>query len=586
MNDLSVKQELIEVARGQRPAHVLIKNGRVINVYSGELLPANVALYKDRIAYVGSREDFIGEETEVIDAEGYYVSPGYIEPHAHPWVLYNPVSLISKVLPLGTTTIVNDNLFFYLHMGTDGFKKMVYDLEELPGNLLWLVRIVSQADFPGEREWFATERVKELLQLDQVVGTAEVTRWPLLYQGDPFALEPVRVAKEHGKISDGHTAGCSYDKLNAIVASGIDACHEAITAQEVLDRLRLGMWATLRNSSLRPDLPEIIKVITEEKVDTRRILLTTDGPHPAFIEEEGCVDGLLRKAVALGLPPIEALQMVTINPATFFHLDHELGGIAPGRRADVLLLPDLVQFRPHVVISGGKVVAKDGVLEAPLPKINWDKYLVRKPFELSKEILLDPSLYRFPHTGGKAPVIHFKIAVITSKKEMDLPSENGYADLSHHSQLVYAALIDRKGQWVSRGILENFATNLEGLATTYNTTTELLVIGRNPEAMAQAAGRVYDMGGGICVVEGGKPILEIPLPLTGMMTTSADFATAVDYQNQFLKVMKERGYPFHDILYTLLFLTCDFLPGLRLVPHGLYDVKTDQIVRPAEQLGE
>ena len=144
-------------------------------------------------------------------------------------------------------------------MGTDGFKKMVYDLEELPGNLLWLVRIVSQADFPGEREWFATERVKELLQLDQVVGTAEVTRWPLLYQGDPFALEPVRVAKEHGKISDGHTAGCSYDKLNAIVASGIDACHEAITAEEVLDRLRLGMWTTLRNSSLRPDLPELSK---------------------------------------------------------------------------------------------------------------------------------------------------------------------------------------------------------------------------------------------------------------------------------------------------------------------------------------
>lgn len=585
MNDLALKRELIQVARGERPAHLVIKNGTVINVYSGELLPANVAIYGDRIAYVGSREDFIGEETEVIDAEGYYLSPGYIEPHAHPWVLYNPVSLVAKVLPLGTTTIVNDNLFFYLHMGPDGFKKMVHDLEVLPGNLLWLVRIVSQADFPGEREWFATQRVKELLQLDQVVGTAEVTRWPLLYKGDPFALEPVMAAKERGKISDGHTAGCSYDKLNAIVASGIDACHEAITAQEVLDRLRLGMWATLRNSSLRPDLPEIIKVITEEKVDTRRLLLTTDGPHPAFIEEEGCVDGLLRKAVSLGLAPVEAIQMVTINPATYLHLDHELGGVAPGRRADLLLLPDLVNFRPHLVIAGGKKVAQNGRLEVPLPEINWDGYLSRKPFQLERERLLDPRLYRFPHGGGKAPVIHFKIAVITSKKEMELPSDDGYADISHHPQLVYAALIDRRGRWISRGILENFATSLEGLATTYNTTTELLVIGRNPEAMAQAAGRVHDLGGGICVVEGGKPILEIPLPLTGMMTPSPHFDTAVRYQNQFLRVMKERGYPFHDILYTLLFLTCDFLPGLRLVPYGLYDVKADQIVRPAEPLG-
>lgn len=275
-----------------------------------------------------------------------------------------------------------------------------------------MIRLVSQAIFPGEREWFNQKDIIDLLSLENVLGTAEVTRWPLLYNGDPVLLDIIDAAKKMGKVSDGHNAGCSYDKLNSIAnSSGISACHEAITAEEALDRLRLGLWTVLRNSSPRPDLSNIIKLITEGNVSTSRILMTTDGPHPSFIEKEGFVDGLVRQAVELGVPVMEAIQMVTINAATYLKQDDYIGGIAPGKKADILLLPDLDQFRPDLVISNGEIVAEKGKLTIQMPDIDWSKYLSEKPFTFPREILENPDLYIYPETSSSnsVPVIFFEV---------------------------------------------------------------------------------------------------------------------------------------------------------------------------------
>ncbi len=586
VNAKANRNELVEVAQGKRPADMFIKGGTVINVYSGEFLQQNIALYKDCIAYVGQNEVKINENTTVIDANGLYVSPGFIETHAHPWVIYNPISITAKVLPLGTTTTVNDNLFFYLHLGHSGFKRLLGELKNLPGNFFWLIRLVSQAKYPGERDWFNKEDIMDLLSSEEVLGTAEVTRWPLIYKGDPVLLDIIDAAKKMGKIADGHNAGCSYEKLNSIAASGISACHEAITAEEALDRLRLGLWTVLRNSSLRPDLSKIIKLITDGQVSTGRILMTTDGPHPTFIEKEGFVDGLVRQAVEYGVPVIEAIQMVTINAATYLKQDDYIGGLAPGKKADILLLPDLVQFRPDLVISNGRIVAENGELTTQMPDFDWNMHFPENTFSFSRGILENPDLYLFPHTSSNdfVPVIHFVSNVITERKNMMLPAKDGYVDLSAQEGLMYAALIDRKGEWVTKGILERFALNLDGMASTFNTTTDLLTIGRKPEAMAKAASRVHELGGGIVIVDDNEIILEIPLQLTGMMTSDPSFDSAVEFNDKLLKVLQARGFPFHDILYTLLFLTCDFLPGLRLNPFGLYDVKSDRILFPSTSM--
>ena len=569
---------LVETARGDRPADLFVRGGTIANVYSGEFYEGNVAVTAGRIAFVGEGERTVGQDAEIVEAKGMIVAPGYIEAHFHPWVLYNPVSLVEGVLPLGTTAIVADNLFFFMQMGHEGFAKMAGDLRDLPLLYLWMARLTSQAAFPGEEEMFGLEKVELLLRRDDVLGTAEVTRWTALAAGDPALISGIRKAKSLGKIVDGHTGGASESRLQPVAAAGIDADHEAITREEVLNRLRLGIWTMLRNSSLRPDLPELLRSVTENGVSTHRLIMTTDGPSPEFIAEHGLVDGMLRVAVDNGVSPMQALQMVTINPATLFGIDGQVGGIGIGRRADLLLLPDLVSFRPLTVITRGHVVADRGVLRVPLPDIEWDAYGSRPRFEPDLD-LGDPALY--PQKPSEVPVIHLRSAVITERKDARVRSDNGLVVPPEGA--LHAALIDREGAWISRALVSGFAANLDGLASTYNTTTHLLVLGRRPQSIARAARRVRELNGGIVVVEDEKVTFELALPVSGMMS-GLPFADVAELNRRLSRAVARAGYEHHDILYTLLFLTCDFLPALRLTPLGLLDVKSSETLVASERL--
>jgi adenine deaminase len=576
---------LIQTARGDLAAELFVRGGTVANVYSGELHEGNVAVTGGRIAYVGEGERAVGPETRVVDASGMVVSPGYVEAHFHPWVLYNPVSLVAGVLPLGTTTVVADNLFFYMQMGPERFAAMADDLRDLPLLYLWMVRLTSQARFSGEEEMFALEKVEPLLRREDVIGTAEVTRWPALAAGDRHLISGIRAAKALGKIVDGHTGGASESRLQPVAAAGIDADHEAITKKEVLNRLRLGIWTMLRYSSLRPDLPELLRAVTEDSVSTHRLVMTTDGPAPEFVAEQGLVDGMLRLAVENGVPAMQALQMVTINPATLFRIDGQVGGIGIGRRADLLLLPDLESFRPETVITRGNVVAENGELSVPLPRLDWEEYGSRPRFDAGLE-LDDPALYPQKVSGSEreVPTIHLRSAVISERRDVRVPVEKDLVTLGGHSDLLHAVLVDRGGTWISRSPLSGLAANLEGLASTYNTTTQLLVLGRRPESMALAARRVRELDGGIVVVRGNEVMYELALPITGMMS-DLPFEEVVEENRRLSRVVAEAGYEYHDILYTLLFLTCDFLPVLRLTPLGVLDVKSSEVLVPAERPG-
>jgi adenine deaminase len=574
--DYDEHQRLIETARGDRPSDLLVRGGTIANVYSGELRQGDIAVTAGRVAYVGDGGRTVGPQTEIIDATGRIVAPGYVEAHFHPWVLYNPVSLVEGILPLGTTTVVADNLFFFMQMGPDGFAAMADDLRGLPLLYLWMVRLASQARFPGEEEMFALERVEPLLRRDDVIGTAEITRWPALSDGDSALISGIRAAKALGKIVDGHTGGASESRLQPVAAAGIDADHEAITKQEVLNRLRLGIWTMLRNSSLRPDLPELLRAVTEDGVSTQRLIMTTDGPAPEFVADNGLVDGMLRVAVESGVPPMQALQMVTINPATLFRIDGQVGGIGIGRRADLLLLEDLTYFRPQTVITGGRVAASDGELRGPLPDTRWDSYGSRPDFDAGLD-LADPTLYtqRVAGSGAELPVMHLRSAVISEHRTARVRAKNGTVVLDGGGGTLHAALLDRAGTWISRALVSGFAPDLDGLASTYNTTTQLLVLGRDPRSMALAARRVGDLGGGIVVVKDKDVIFELALPITGMMAV-LPFSEVVEHNRRLSKKVSLAGYEHHDILYTLLFLTCDFLPALRLTPLGLLDVKSSE----------
>ena len=566
------------VALGQQKADLFVRGGTVVNVYSGELLPANVAVLGERIAYVGPSEEAVGPETEVIDAQDLYVAPGWIEPHSHTYLYYNPESLAEAILPGGTTTVVSDDLVFSQLGGAEMSRAVMDESARLPVRYLWYARPEPASPIAeGEEDYFDHERLGGVLDHPLAMGVGEAPAWARFLGSEEAPLGAAIVeANRRGLIADGHTTGARDDKLAALIAAGLRSCHEATTADEALERLRLGLWTPLRHSSLRPDLPELLRIITEKEIDTGRILFTTDGPAPDAIAQNGYLDNLLRIAVHAGVPPVKAIQMATLNPATYLHLDDQLGGVAPGRLADLTLLPDLSSFRPRLVIAGGKAAAREGELVEPMPAIDWESLGLQLKFRQGPWIE-DPALYDV-HPGEGTPVIDFVSDVITSLEESPPEGElpEGYLRVAH---------LTRDGRWITRVLVSNFAGGLDGFATTATSSTHLLVFGRSPEEMALAASRVRALGGGMALASDGHVDWEAPLPLAGQMTPGP-FVEAQSIAGELKEHLQRAGYPFSESLYSLLFLTADFLPGPRLTWSGVLDVRTGKLVREAEPLDQ
>jgi adenine deaminase len=568
----------MRVALGEEKADLFVRGGTVVNVYSGELIPANVAVLGERVAYVGPSEEAVGPETEVLDARGLYVSPGWIEPHTHAYLFYNPASLAEAILPGGTTTIVSDDLVFSMHGGAKTSRSVMDACARLPLRVLWYARPDPASPISESYEdYFDGERLGEVLDHPLVMGVGEAPAWARFLGSEESPLgAAIAAAHRRGLIADGHTTGARGAKLAALAAAGLRSCHEAITADEALERIRLGLWTPLRHSSLRPDLPELLRVVTEESIDTGRVLFTADGPSPDAIAEHGYLDGLLRLAVEAGVPATQAIRMATLNAATYLHLDDHLGGVAPGRLADLVLLADLSSFRPQTVVAGGRVVAREGELAGPMPGMDWEPLRLGLEFRQGKW-LEDASLFD-DRPDEALPVIEFVSEVITrlaeAPKELGLP--DGYLRAAH---------ISRDGRWISRALVRNFASDLEGFATTATSSGHLLVLGRDRESMALAASRVRNLGGGMSLASGGRVVWEAALPLAGIMA-SGPFEQALSAAREMKAHLSGAGYPFSEALYSLLFLTADFLPGPRLTWSGVLDVRTGKLIHEAEPIGD
>jgi adenine deaminase len=559
---------LAAVARGEAKADRYVRGGLLLNVYTGELYPANVALKGERIAYVGLSEQMLGPRTEVIEAGGHTLVPGYIEPHAHPWNLATPAALARHVLPLGTTTIVADNLAVYELAGLRGFEAVVSALARGPLKFYWMVRPHAQSRSRGEAARFSLTAVRRMLANRWAVAVGEVTRWPDVWAGRPALLERLALAPARGKRIEGHTAGASAERLSALAAGGLTSDHEPITAQEALERARVGIALMLRQSSLRPDLRDLLEPFVKSG-DFSRLMLTTDGSTTAFVAERGFVDALVRLAMDEGVPPVEAYRMVTLNPATYYGKDSDLGGIAPGRYADVLLLRDLSDPCPAAVIAAGRVVAREGRLVARVPEPPWSRIFTAKATGFDRPWRVVPEEFALPR--GPLPVMRLKSAVITALEERPF----GPGDL-------HAALLDRRGAWIAPGAVAGFAPGLDGLAATTTTDFQILALGRRPASVARAVNRLLRLGGGLVLVDGDRVAFELSLPIGGLMSPRP-LSELAEREREFHALLRARGYPFHDPIYTLLFLAADFLPSVRLTALGVWDVRRSRILLPGRR---
>ncbi|CAA7601118.1 adenine deaminase [Acididesulfobacillus acetoxydans] len=581
---LETRAGLIQVALGRRAPELLLHNIRLVNVYSGEILEGQaVAVWRGRIAYVGP-EARAGENTEIVDGEGMYLLPGLIDVHGHADIIVNPLVLAENILPTGTTAMLTDTHDISGALGTEGFERMLEATRSIPFRYYFAAPATCPplSEFEG-REIFSAADVARFLARPRVLAVSEVTSWGRLTAAEPDQelLAKLVAAKAEGKRIEGHMSGCSYEKLNALTAAGFSSCHESITAEEALHRLRLGLYVALRHGSIRADLAELSRLITENPgLDTARVMLTPDWFAPQDLLRHGYMNYLVAYAVELGVPPVRAIQMVTINPATYLGLDQEIGGVAPGRLADMLLVPDIRRPEPQQVWVGGQTVAADGKLLVSIPSFprttlaDWRTGRVpRRPVEAQDFVLESDG-----DTSVPLPCIHMVNKTITKERVLDVPIVDGRLEISGLPGVMKISLWAEERQEWTTGLLGGFGAEIGGYASAIAHETHLpMVVGSSDEEMAQAANRMLEIGGGAVLVDGGRIIGEVPLGIGGLLSGAGLSETAAAWMS-LNTYLQGKGCPWDDPLFGLGFLAFTGLPYVRITPRGIVDVRKQKVI--------
>ncbi len=571
-------QQLMRVALGREFADLAVVNGRLLNVYTGEVLDRMAVCVKGPwIACLGTdAADKIGPRTHVIDAAGKMLVPGLIDGHTHLAWLGGIAASLEPLMAGGTTALVTESLEVYPIAGLAGVNDFLEALSDQP------IKIFATAPFMAsisrEAQGIDPADLDDLLSRPDIVGLGE-SYWQAVVQNPEPSSSVLEAALTSGKPLEGHTAGAKGNKLAAYLAGGISSCHEPITAAEALERLRLGLHVMLREGSIRRDLDRLAS-IKDAGIDTRRLILVTDGLSPRDLIEKGGMDYVVRKAIERGFDPIVAVQMATLNVAEHFRLDGLIGGIAPGRAADMLIVPDLKEFRPEIVISNGRIIADQGRVQE---KPRRPRYL---PASLSSVLLPDdvtPADFRIVVPAAASVtvrVIEMVTDLVTAERHLDfLPVENRLsADPAR--DLIKVAAIDRTRFPGKRfvGLLKGFGLKTGAVACSAAwDTSDIIVAGTTGGDMAAAVNRIRHLQGAAVVAENGAITAELPLPVFGLMSEES-LERVARKLSEVNTAANRLGCPFPDPLLSLVTLTGAAIPYLRICEEGLVNLKNGRTV--------
>ncbi|QWH06991.1 adenine deaminase C-terminal domain-containing protein [Bacillus mycoides] len=567
-------REHVEVIDGTRSPHILFKNATYLNSYMREWVQANIWIYDDRIIYVGEKLPEQIHECEVVDCNGKYVVPSYIEPHAHPYQLYNPETLANYAMQFGTTTFINDNLTLFFTLQREVAFRLLDEFEKIPASMYWWCRFDGQTELQNGESLFNSEEIIEWLKHEAVLQGGELTAWPKLLNGDDEMLNWVQETKRLQKKVEGHFPGASESTLAKLKLLGTDCDHEAMTGQEALTRLMQGYTVTLRNSSIRPDLEVLLKELLELGVKQfDRFMFTTDGSHPSFYEN-GMTNRMIEIAIKQGMPVIDAYNMASYNIARYYNMEHLHGAIATGRIANINILESKENPIPISVIAKGKWMKRDGINKNASLHIDWSKFKVT-PLSLDWSLKKEDMI--FSETTG----IKLLNDVISKPyvTEIDLNGE----ELSIEHDECFLMMIARDGTWRVNTVVKGFANGLGGLASSYSGTGDIILIGKRKEDMLTAFHRVKELGGGIVIAERNEVLHEIALPLLGIMS-NLKMSELIQKEKKMVELLQERGYTYNDPAFTILFFSATHLPFIRVTPIGLYDVKSSKVLASPENL--
>jgi len=561
-------REHVEVIDGKRSPHILIKNATYLNSYMREWMQAHIWIYDDRIIYVGEKLPVQLQECEVIDCDGKYVVPSYIEPHAHPYQLYNPETLANYAMQFGTTIFINDNLTLFFTLQREEAFRLLDEFEKIPASMYWWCRFDGQTELQNGESLFNREEIIEWLKHKAVLQGGELTAWPKLLHGDDEMLHWVQETKRLHKKVEGHFPGASETTLAKLKLLGTDCDHEAMTGQEAFARLMQGYTVSLRNSSIRPDLEVLLKELLELGVNQfDKFIFTTDGSHPSFYEN-GMTNVMIGTAIKQGVPIIDAYHMASYNIARYYNMEHIHGSVATGRIANINILESKENPVPISVIAKGKWVKRDGISKNELVQIDWRNFKVTP-------LLLDWSIEKedmiFSHKMG----IQLLNNVITKPYTTEIDLNRDELSLDHDE--CFLTMIARDGTWRVNTVVKGFANKLRGLASSYSGTGDIILIGKNKEDMLTAFHRVKELGGGMVIAEKNEVLHEIALPLLGIMS-NLKMSDLIQEEKQMVKLLQERGYAYDDPAFTILFFSATHLPFIRITPIGLYDVKSSKVL--------
>jgi adenine deaminase len=572
-------QQLVDVALGNTPADLAVVNASVVNVYTREVLKNHAVLVRDRwIAYVGRTvADSIGAKTTVIDAEGKPVIPGFIDGHTHMAWLYTADQFLRYVIPGGTTTVVTESLESYPVAGLEGVVDFLESLQDQPIKIF--ATAPAMVSISHAARGIRQADLQKLLQRDDILGLGE-SYWQQLIQEPDQLLPSFAATMQARKTIEGHSAGASDRKLAAYAAAGVTSCHEPINAEQVRERLRLGFFIMVREGSIRRDLAEIAR-IRESGIDLRRLILSTDGVTPEDLIEKGYMEYVVQKAIDSGFDPVSAIQMATLNVAEHFSMAHLLGGIAPGRCADLLVVPELGQIRPEVVISDGRIVARNHQLTVS-PRSHVYSSPSLNSVHLPRELTPVDFVIRPPEGKKSVPVrvIEMVTDLVTREHHMELPVADRRLAADVDRDLVKVAAVDRTHQpgKLFVGLIKGLGLQSGAAACSAAwDSSDVIVAGASDGDMALAVNRIRAMQGGAVICRNNRVVREIALPVFGIMTDRSMESLAAELK-KFKQELRASGLDFPDPLLTLITLTGAAIPYLRICEEGLVNLKNGQTV--------
>ena len=553
---------IINVARGFEKADLVIKNANIVNVLSEEIHKADIAIKDGIIAGIG--ENYSGEKE--IDIQGAYVTPSFIDGHVHlESTMMLPSEFAKVALPAGTTTVIIDPHEISNVLGLHGISFMHEAVKNLPLDVYTMLPSCVPAT-PFETSGFDLNSYDLSLLIDKpwVLGLAEMMNFPGVLNQDNNVMAKLELAKSRGKCIDGHAPYLHGKDLCAYIASGVKSDHECTTPDEAVEKLRLGMYVMVREGTAAKDLDALMPVL--KTCNTRKCIFVTDDRHPADLKEH--INGMVRRAVEAGVDPVKAIQIASLNTAEYVGLKN-LGAIAPGYKADLLILPDLKTFKPDLVIKNGVVAAENGKLIAELPEN--EALAVRNSVNVR---WITPEDFRIEANGSKVTALEvIPHQLITKSVVSEVKIEDGNAVSNIDNDTLKICVIERHRATgnIGKGFVKGFNLKCGAIASTVaHDSHNMIVIGTNDADMYAAAVALIKCKGGKVVVKDGEVISELPLPIAGLMS-DRNFDYVVNKCEELNKTAHSIGCRIEDPFMTMGFLSLPVIPELKVTDKGVFD---------------